>query len=83
MKAIATLALLLSLPVSHITPRPVPPPGKVAQARPRKGGKWYFAANGHAVYCYGPVVTIPNVRSGLHRVATLCTGDRTMVELRD
>ncbi len=84
MKAIATLALLFSIPVSHVAPRPASEPvAKATAPRPQKGGKWYFAANGHAVYCYGPVVTVPSVQSGLLRMATFCQGDKAMVELRD
>jgi hypothetical protein len=49
-----------------------------------KGGKWYMAATGHAVYCYGPVMTMPEPTSGgLLRVATFCRGDQTMVPLKD
>ena len=84
MKALA-LALVLSLPV----PRLAPPaqlsstPSPSAQPAKAKGGRWYFAANGHAVYCYGPVMTMPQPRGGLSRVATFCRGDQTMVLLKD
>jgi len=76
-----TLALLLSLPVPRLTPptqpslRPNPPAAK-------KGGRWYFAANGHAVYCYGPVMTVPQA-DGVLRVATFCRGQQSMVPLKD
>jgi hypothetical protein len=83
MKAL-TLALLLSLPVPKITP---PPQALVEMAvRPthHKGGKWYFAANGHAVYCYGPVMYVTEpVTGGLQRVATFCQNDQPMVPLKD
>lgn len=82
MKAL-TLALILSLPV----PRFAPPSQPVAVGHvqtARKGGKWYMAATGHAVYCYGPVMTMPEPASGgLLRVATFCRGDQTMVPLKD
>ncbi len=42
-----------------------------------------MAANGHAVYCYGPVMTVVDGLSGFHRVATFCRGDQTMVPLKD
>jgi len=42
-----------------------------------------MAANGHAVYCYGPVMTMPQANGSLLRVATFCRGDQTMVPLHD
>jgi hypothetical protein len=82
MKAL-TLALILCLPVPRLTPpaQPSVTPSH-AQAKP-KGGRWYFAANGHAVYCYGPVMTMPQAEGGLLKVATFCRGDQTMVPLKD
>ena len=82
MKAIVTLVLLLSLPRPPVS---LPPrsPVEHTPARTRKAGRWYFAENGHAVYCYGPVVVLPQVAGGLQRVATLCRGERAMVPLKD
>jgi hypothetical protein len=48
-----------------------------------KGGRWYFAANGHAVYCYGPVMTVPRANGDLQRVATLCRDGSAVVPLKD
>jgi hypothetical protein len=42
-----------------------------------------MAANGHAVYCYGPVMTMPQAAGSLLRVATFCRGDLPMVPLKD
>jgi hypothetical protein len=81
MKAL-TLALLLSLQLSP-PPRPVPKPVSPLTQVARKGGKWYFAATGHAVYCYGPVLVVNQVNGGLQRVATFCQGDQPIVPLRD
>jgi hypothetical protein len=82
MKAL-TLALILSLPVPRLTP-PAPRPIAVThQQAKQKGGRWYFAANGHAVYCYGPVMTMPQAQGGLLKVATFCRGEQTMVPLKD
>ena len=81
MKAL-TLALLLSLQLSP-PPRPVPAPVTQLTQLSRKGGKWYFAATGHAVYCYGPVLVVNQVHGGLQRVATFCQGDQPIVPLRD
>jgi hypothetical protein len=83
MKTLA-LALILSLPLPKLTkPAELPAAATVQQQAKHKGGKWYFAATGHAVYCYGPVMTMPQAKGGLLRVATFCRGDQTMVPLKD
>ena len=81
MKAL-TLALLLSLPVPRLAPPPRPSPTSLKQEA-RKGGRWHMAASGHAVFCYGPVMTMPQATGGLLRVATFCRGDLAMVPLKD
>jgi hypothetical protein len=48
-----------------------------------KGGRWYFAATGHAVYCYGPVMTVPQANGDLQKVATFCQDGRAVVPLKD
>jgi hypothetical protein len=80
---VLTLALILSFSV----------PGSVRPARPAlapthapskpKGGRWFVAANGHAVYCYGPVMTMPQAQGGLLKVATFCRGEQALVPLKD
>jgi hypothetical protein len=86
MKTIAIL-ILASLPVSPVQvqkqKQPQPHFTQQAQAAPQKGGKWYFARTGHAVYCYGPVMTVPNDGGQIEKVATFCRGDRLMVPLKD
>jgi len=82
MKAVA-LALLLSLQVPPLQPSAKLSSAPVEQKAKRKGGRWYLAANGHAVYCYGPVMTIPQAQGGLVHVATFCRGDQAMVPLHD
>jgi hypothetical protein len=82
MKALA-LALVLSLPVPKLAPPANPSPAPIQQPAKRKGGRWYFAANGHAVYCYGPVMTVPQAEGGPLKVATFCRGDQVMVPLKD
>ena len=80
MKAL-TLALLLSLSVAK-PPQPVrQPSGHIAQHN--KGGRWYFAASGHAVYCYGPVMTVPAANGDLQKVATFCQDGKAVVPLKD
>jgi hypothetical protein len=83
MKAL-TLALLLSLPVSQVTPQKITLRQPTSPITKRaKGGRWYFAANGHAVYCYGPVMTIPQANGDLQRVATFCRDGSAVVPLKD
>ncbi len=82
MKAL-TLALLLSLPVLPLSPpKPVPQP-VTRSARHSKGGRWYFAASGHAIYCYGPVMIVPRADGELERVATFCSDGSPIVPLKD
>jgi hypothetical protein len=80
MKAL-TLALLFSMTVA----KPAPPARPLAShlAQHSKGGRWYFAANGHAVYCYGPVMTLPQANGDLQKVATFCRDGRAVVPLKD
>lgn len=82
MKAL-TLALLLSLPTLPVAPRNPVKPATFQAAKRSKGGRWYFAATGHAVYCYGPVMTIPQANGGLQRVATFCRDGSPVVPLKD
>jgi hypothetical protein len=83
MKAL-TLALLLSVSVTQVMPqKPVLREPKLHTAQRSKGGRWYFAATGHAVYCYGPVMTVPRANGDLQRVATLCGDGSAIVPLKD
>jgi hypothetical protein len=84
MKVLATLLLSLTIPGSHVgapSPSPVDRPHKQQQAR--RGGRWYLAENGHAVYCYGPVRVVTQAQGGLQRVATFCLDNQPMVPLKD
>ncbi|MGC1373708.1 MAG: hypothetical protein WA824_16355 [Candidatus Sulfotelmatobacter sp.] len=78
---VLTLALLFSLSVAK-PPRPVRQPSSQISAH-TKGGQWYFAATGHAVYCYGPVMTLPRANGDLQRVATFCRDGQAVVPLKD
>ena len=82
MKALA-LALVLSLPVPRLAPPAQLSPAGSEQPAKKKGGRWYLAASGHAVYCYGPVMTLPQAQGSLLKVATFCRGDQIMVPLKD
>lgn len=83
MKVLATLLLSLSLPVSHVAAPPRAPVDHSLTKQVRHRGTWYFAANGHAVFCYGPVLLVPDNQGDLQRVATICRGGQTMVPLKD
>jgi len=77
---VLTLALLFSLTVAkpQADRRPT---GHVEQHS--KGGRWYFAASGHAVYCYGPVMILPQANGDLQKVATFCRDGKAVVPLKD
>lgn len=84
---ILTVLILASLPVPQLSapkdPQPQPHFVQQVQKTVHKGGKWYFARTGHAVYCFGPVMTIPSSNGELERVATFCRGDKLLVPLKD
>jgi hypothetical protein len=88
MNVLAVL-LLASLPVPQVQlpelqrARPQPHFDQSARVTSRKGGKWYFARSGHAVYCFGPVMNMPSGDGGIERVATFCRGDQLLVPLKD
>ena len=80
MKAL-TLALLLSVPVIPTAPlKPLRQPAAQLSKR-TNGGRWYLAAGGHAVYCYGPVMIVPRADGELQKVVTLCRDGRAVVPL--
>ena len=82
---VLTVLLLASLPVPQVhAPNPRPHFARQASTpAPRKGGKWYLARTGHAVYCYGPVLTLTANDGAVERVATFCRGEKMMVPLKD
>jgi len=86
---VVAILLLASLPVPQIQLREVPrnqPQPRFTQSAPaasRKGGKWYFARTGHAVYCFGPVMHVTDRDGGIERVATFCRGNELLVPLKD
>ena len=79
---VLTLALLLSLPGALTPHKPLRQPTSQLTKR-TKGGRWYFAASGHAVYCYGPVMTVPGPNGDIQKVATLCRDGSPVVPLKD
>ena len=59
MKTLSVL-LLASVSIPHISipPAHLQPNQSTQQAQIRTQGKWYLARSGHAVFCYGPVMTV-------------------------
>jgi len=82
---ILTVLLLASLPVPQVhTANSQPHFAQPASAAaPHKGGKWYLARTGHAVYCFGPVLTLTANDGSVERVATFCRGEKIIVPLKD
>jgi hypothetical protein len=84
MKTLAVGLLLFSIPglrpSAHVAPREL---AGTTLSKTHRGGRWYLAANGHAVYCLGPVLTVNTVDGELHKVATYCKGDKPLVPLKD
>jgi hypothetical protein len=84
MKTLAVGLLLFSIsslrPSAHLVPRE---PAGTLLSKSHRGGRWYLAENGHAVYCVGPVLTVNTVDGGLHKVATYCKGEKPLVPLKD
>ena len=85
MKVLALMLLSVSLPGSQFVPKlRTPVDHVVAQQASAPHGKWYMADTGHAVFCYGPVMTVKDPSNGgIQRVATFCRGDKAMVTLKD
>jgi hypothetical protein len=80
---VLTLALLFSMPVTQLAqPKPLRQPTTHLVSH-SKGGRWYFAATGHAVFCYGPVMTLPRANGDLQKVATFCRDGSPVVPLKD
>ena len=76
-----SLALMLSLSAAKPAQPVRQPSGHLEQHS--AVGRWYFAASGHAVYCYGPVMTLPQANGDLQKVATFCRDGETVVPLKD
>jgi hypothetical protein len=86
MKRILTAVLLVSACSASTTtrlPRQMMHLTSNKPAATQHNGKWYMAANGHAVYCYGPVMMVDDGSDGIKRMATFCRGGAPMVALHD
>jgi hypothetical protein len=67
-----------TLPRQYLKERP-----RVVDPEPQKRGRWHMAEDGHAVFCYGPVLTINALFGDPKRVATECRGRSPNVALHD
>jgi len=47
------------------------------------GGRWYMAADGHAIFCYGPTMLIRDAEGDFSKVATFCRDGRAIVKLKE
>jgi hypothetical protein len=83
MKVLASALLLITVAGPRFAQPLRSPADHLKNQQARKGGQWYLAENGHAVYCFGPVMVINEPKVGFQRVATFCQGDRPMVPLKD
>ena len=83
---LALLLLVLSATAcakSTLPPQPVKERPRVVNPEPVKRGRWHMAEDGHAVFCYGPVVTINALFGDPKRLATECRGRSPNVPLHD
>jgi hypothetical protein len=83
MRVLASALLLIAVAGPRLAQPLRSPADHLKNQQARKGGQWYLAENGHAVYCFGPVMVINEPKIGFQRVATFCQGDRPMVPLKD
>jgi hypothetical protein len=80
---ILALFFAISLPGSRFAAPVRQPLDHPSATQARKSGTWYMAENGHAVFCYGPVMLVKQPQGSFQRVATFCRGDQAMVPLKD
>ena len=79
MKTLIFGLILFSIPSFRPTPSPKNPVDTTVVARTHRGGRWYLAASGHAVYCRGPVITV-NMLDGTQLEYKYVLGDWNYVE---
>ena len=85
MKSALILLLLAGMAFAKGTVPPQAPiqAPKIENPEPARKGRWHMAEDGHAVFCYGPVVTINAFFGDPRRVATQCRGRSLNVPLHD
>ena len=64
MKTLVSVVMLLSFANPRLTQPLHKPVDPTPVQHARKGGRWYLAASGHAVYCLGPVRMLPDATGG-------------------
>ena len=85
MMKILAILLLASLPPVRVA-QPIPAPQKELVGTIQKnhsGGRWYMAADGHAIFCYGPTMLIRDAEGDFSKVATFCRDGRAIVKLKE
>lgn len=83
---LAMLLVILGATAWAKSTLPLRPPKdatRVVNPEPLRHGRWHMAEDGHAVFCYGPVVTINTLFGDPKRVATECRGRTPNVPLHD
>jgi hypothetical protein len=83
---VALLLLVISaaaLAKNTVPPQPRKERPRVINLEPKKRGRWHMAEDGHAVFCYGPVVTLSSLFGDPKRVATECQGRSPNVLLHE
>ena len=85
MRVAMLLVILSATALAKITlpPRVPKETPRVINPEPLKRGRWHMAEDGHAVFCYGPVVTMNTLFGDPKRVATECRGRSPNVALHD
>ena len=58
-------------------------PTKIVEIEPTSHGRWFMAEDGHAVYCYGPIIRIGGFLGDLEYYATKCDGKSKIVKLHN
>jgi len=65
------------------TSRFTEPPTKIVEPERAPKGRWYLAASGRAVHCYGPVVKVGEMDGLPHLYATRCLPGSMTVKLHE
>lgn len=85
---IALLFLVLTVPATADIPSTtIPPLHRVVEPKHyfselKRKGSWYMPMKGHAVFCRGPVMTLP-FKGHPQKFATFCANGEVFVPLHD
>lgn len=87
MKPVFSLAVVMGIALLAYgdVPPHSPLPQKAIQTTQKnhKGGRWYMAEDGHAVYCIGPQRMLPDSLGGFMKIVTFCQGNQPIVKLKE